>query len=349
MELVSPLMGSDQDPARIIVNRLIFFVFFVYFIRTPQQVRLVFLLAVSLMVLSGFAAIWYVLSGYGFAGYRARSGLFIAAAGNPNRLALAAIIGIIALWYLMQWQRRTILTVVVMAVIAIEVLAIFMTGSRSGVTALCLAAFLLFVEGGLSPQRIIVGALATLVAVLLVVRAAPEESLERIANLPGTEGASDAGAGSVERRGYVASLAIEIARQNPLIGVGIGNWEISRYLADPVHNITPPHSAVLMALAEGGFITLGLYIALLVRTLRHFLDSAAALQQVGGPGYLIWMTKTLRASFIIFLVLSLVGDLWLNILFYWFVGLGVTLSRLVFEPAEAVEPGREPALLGAAA
>jgi O-antigen ligase len=183
-----------------------------------------------------------------------------------------------------------------------------------------------------------------------VVRAAPEESLERIASLPGTESAgSDLGAGSVERRGYTAALAVEIARQNPLIGVGIGNWEISRYLADPVHNITPPHSAVLMALAEGGLITLALYVIVLVRTLRHFIDTAAVLQRMNAPGYLLWMAKSLRASFIVFLMLSLVGDLWLSILFYWYVGLGVTLSRLVFEPEEAVEPGVRPVLAEAAA
>lgn len=350
MELVAPLVVGDQDPARIIVNRLLFFLFLIYFIRTPQQVRAVFLLAVSLMVLSGFAAIWWVLSGYGFGGYRARSGLFLAAAGNPNRLALAATIGIIALWYFMQWQRRTVVTVLVSGVIAVEVLAVFMAGSRSGVTGLLLATLILFLEGGLSPQKIVMAALATLVAAMLVVRAAPEESLERISSLPGTEaGASGVGAGSVERRGYTAALAVEIAQQNPLIGVGIGNWEISRYLADPVHNITPPHSAVLMALAEGGIITLLLYVVLLTRTLRHFLDSATALQAAGHGGWMLWMAKSLRASFIVFLAMSLVGDLWLNILFYWFVGLGATLSRVIFEPETVTGEEVEPSMAEAAA
>jgi hypothetical protein len=39
--------------------------------------------------------------------------------------------------------------------------------------------------------------------------------------------------------------------------------------------------------------------------------------------------ESLRASFLVFLAMSLVGDLWLNILFYWFVGLGMTLARVV--------------------
>lgn len=349
MSLVSSLVEGEQDPARIIVSRLVFFVFLLYFIRTPEQVRMFFVLAVALMVASGFSAIWMVLSGGGFAGYRARSGMFIAAAGNPNRLALAAIISIVSLWYLMQWRRSTVLNLVVTGVIAVEVLAVFMTGSRSGVTALMLAAGILFIEGGLSPRKIVAGAIVGLVAAMLILRTAPEQSLERISNIPGTEGDSDVGAGSVERRGYTAALALEIAEQDPLFGVGIGNWEITRYLSDSTHNITPPHSAVLMALAEGGIVTLGLYIALLIRTLKNFLDCAAAMQGREHSGYIQWMARSLRVSFMIFLALSLVGDLWLNILFYWFVGLGVTLSRVIFEPQETTEEQGVPALAAEAA
>jgi O-antigen ligase len=350
MSLVAALVQGEQDPARIIVSRLVFFVFLLYFIRTPEQVRMIFVLALALMVASGFSAIWMVLSGGGFAGYRARSGMFIAAAGNPNRLALAAIISIVSLWYLMQWRRSTIVNLVVTGVIGVEVLAVFMTGSRSGVVALVLAAGILFIEGGLSPRKIVAGALVGLVAAMMVVRAAPEQSLERITNIPGTNSVeSDLGAGSAERRGYTAALALEFAERNPLIGVGIGNWEITRYLSDPVHNITPPHSAVLMALAEGGLITLGLYVILLIRTLRNFLDSASALRGPEHSGYVQWMAKSLRVSFMIFLALSLVGDLWLNILFYWFVGLGVTLARVVFEPEEAEEHASMPALAAEAA
>lgn len=349
MALVTDLVEDEQDPARIIVNRLVFFVFLIYFIRSPQQSRIIFVLACAMMVASGFSAIWMVLSGGGFAGYRARSGMFIAAAGNPNRLALMAIIGIISLYYLIVWLRHWMATLVLGGIIAVEVLAVFMTGSRSGVVALLLAAGILFVEGGISARKIVGAGIAALLGVMLVLRAAPEQSLERISNIPGTESAeNDIGAGSVQRRGYTAELALQFAETSPLIGVGIGNWEITRYLSDPVHNITPPHSAVLMALAEGGIVTLGLYVILLLRTLRNFLDCASALSGPEHRGWLQWMTKTLRASFLVFLALSLVGDLWLNIIFYWFVGLGVTVTRGIFEPEAATEPGAAPAMVAEA-
>jgi len=336
MELVQGLSEDDQDPARVIVNRLAFLIFFVYFIRTPAQIRMVFLLAVGLMVLSGFAGVWRVLSGGGFAGYRANYGVFIWAAGNPNRLALMCTIGICALWYLGQWLRRWWVTIPVIGGIAVLMLAIFMTGSRSGVLALAGTIGLLFLDGGLSPRRIVAGVLTGLLATMLIVSVAPQKSLERITNLPGTEG-TELGSGSIARRSYTASLALEVAEQNLLLGVGIGNWEINRYLSDPVHTVTPPHSSVLMALAEGGLVTLALYVLVLVRTLRNFLDTATVLTGPQHASSMQWIARTLRTSFMVFLAMSLVGDLWLNIIFYWYVGLGVVVARVVFEEVPAEE------------
>jgi O-antigen ligase len=212
-----------------------------------------------------------------------------------------------------------------------------------------LACLILFVEGGLSSRKIVGGLLAGLVAVYLIVQTAPEQSLERIASIPGTQAETALGAGSVQRRSYAASLAVEFAQRNPLIGVGIGNWEITRYLSDPMHQITPPHSSVLLALSEGGVVTLVLYIVLLVRTLRNFLDSTAVLRGPRNAGWLQWIARTMRASFLVFLAMSLVGDLWLNIVFYWFVGVGVVLSRLVFADAEAEAPVSSRRLAEAAA
>ncbi len=350
MALVEPLLTQTQDPARIIVNRLVFFVFLIYFIRTPKQIRWIFLLTVTLAVLSGFAAIWMVISGLGFAGYRAQSAMFIAAAGNPNRLALTAIIGIITLWYLMQWLRNSFASVAISGVMAGLVLAVFMTGSRSGVVALGLAALILAYEGGLTLRKIILGALATLFALMLVLRVAPEQALERVGNLPGMGSAqSDLGEGSVQRRSYVATMALEIVGRNPLIGIGIGNWEITRYLSDDARSITAPHSAVLMALAEGGVITLALYLLVLLRTLRNFLDLASQLSGPQHRGVMQWIAKTMRASFLVFLAMSLVGDLWLNILFYWFVGMGAVMARWAFEPEAEGEIEANRGLAGAAA
>lgn len=346
MELVSDLVEDELDPARTIVNRLVFFTFLVYFVRTPAESRMVFLLAVALMVASGFAGIVQVLSGGGFAGYRARSGFFIYSAGNPNRLALVAIIAIVTLYYAIQQLRHWLVTLVLGGIIMVEVLAVFMTGSRSGAVALVFGFAILFFDSGISVRKILVGGLAGLLAAILILRVAPEESLQRISNVPGTESAdSDLGAGSAQRRSYTAGLALEFAESSPLIGVGLGNWEITRYLSDPVHNITPPHSSPLMALAEGGIVTFTLYVILLVHTLRTLHRCASALSGPEHRGWLQWMTKSLYAGFLVFLALSLVGDLWMHPLLYWFVGLAVTLPRVIFEPEPAAETETSPTMV----
>lgn len=243
------------------------------------------------------------------------------------------------------------MNLILAATIGVQILAIFMTGSRSGVVALGIAGLVLGFEGGISTRKIILFALTCMVGAMLVIRAAPEQSLERIGNLPGLQGenASNLGAGSVERREYAAQLAIDVARQNPLIGVGVGNWEITRFLSDPTRATARPHNAVLSALAEGGIVTLGLYVLLLIRTLRHFVDCASVLTGPEYRGYVQWMAKSLRGSFIVFLAMSLVGDLWFNILFYWFVGLGVSLSGAIFEPMTEEEAEQHGDLVGAAA
>jgi len=331
-ELVGPLWA--QDPADMLVGRVAFLVFLVAFVRDARAVRLLFALAIVLFVLTGFAGIWRVLSGGGHAGYRAGSRLFIYSAGNPNRLALFAVVALVALWH---WQQihRGIWQFLVLPVMAGLVLAIFMTASRSGFAGLVLAGLLLFAEGGLSVRKIVIGALAALFGAMLIVRAAPEKSLERIANIPvvGTEETA-LGAGSVARRGYGAAVALAMARENPLIGIGVGNWEIRRYIEDPMRSTAPPHSAYVTALVEGGVITLALYLVLFWRTFQNFATVERALTAAErGRADLLWIAKTLKIGLIVFLGFSFVADLWLHIVFFWFIGLGAVLPRVVFGQA----------------
>jgi O-antigen ligase len=322
MALVGPyLRVGDQDPARMFVNRFIFFTFFIAFIRSIAHTRILFLLAVALMVLTGLAGIWYVLSGWGFAGYRARAAFFIGTAGNPNRMALFSVIGFTGLWYLLQRARAGWQYAAVLPFLAAMVLSVFMAGSRSGVMGLGLATVILMFEGGLSPRKIVVSIIGGLLALALVVNVAPEESIERATGADTT-----LGEGSYQRRAYGAGFALELARDRPLFGVGVGNWEITRYLEDPARRTTPPHSSYLLTLVEGGVVTLGLYLLLLGWTLKNFLDAEnAARAGITYPPDMIWVLSTLRTGFVVFLFFSLIGDLWEHIIFYWFVGLGSTL------------------------
>ncbi len=324
------LRAGDQDPARMWINRFLFFTFFVAFVHSSSNVRTLFTLTITLMVLSSMAGIWYVIAGWGFAGYRARSAFFIGTAGNPNRMGLFAVIAFAALWYLAQRRPSGLMYAIVLPLMAITVLSVFMTGSRSSVAGLALGSTILFLEGGVSVRKIGVVLLAGVMAIGLISRMAPEKSVERAT---GGGGDTDLGSGSYERRAYGAGFAFELAGDNPIFGVGIGNWEITRYLADPAHTTAPPHSSYLLALVEGGVVTLSLYLALLGMTMQNFIRFEAGVRSGLIPKQMHWMASTMRTGFVVFLFFSLVGDLWLHIIFYWFIGLGVAMRHLL-EKAE---------------
>ncbi|GIW39884.1 MAG: hypothetical protein KatS3mg076_0461 [Candidatus Binatia bacterium] len=336
--LVGELERRGQDPADILFGRFAFFVLFVAFVRDRRYAYAAFVLAIVLFVASGLAGIVRVLGGEGFAGYRANWGLFVAAAGNPNRLALFCIIAILALRYL--WQSRPGFPTGVSALVLtpLLVLAVFMTASRSGVAGLALAGLLLFFEGGVSVKKLLAGATVVVLAFPLVANLVPERSLERLSVLPGTGREADPlGGGSIERRGYGLQVALDLAERNPLIGVGVGNWEVVRYLRDPARYVAPPHSSYLAALAEGGILSLVLYLVLFARTLRNYNEAERAVEAraVRDAWLFLWTVRTLRTGFVVFLAFSLVGDLWRVIIFHWFIGLSVVLQRSVCEEGGA--------------
>src|SRR5262249_27871366 len=122
-------------------------------------------------------------------------------------------------------------------------------------------------DEGLDLRGLLTFVLAGLLLTALVVQFVPEKTFERITNLPFTQGGQTGlGAGSIERRQYTWEIAIELFEENPILGVGIGNWELARFLKDPTRSTGAPHSSYLLALVEGGVFCLAGFLGLLWRT-----------------------------------------------------------------------------------
>ena len=62
--------GSSES-LRLLINRVVFVVFFVNFIRAPEHVRMIYVLALAFMVVSALTGIQSVLRGGAIYGYRA--------------------------------------------------------------------------------------------------------------------------------------------------------------------------------------------------------------------------------------------------------------------------------------
>ena len=83
------------------------------------------------------------------------------------------------------------------------------------------------------------------------------------------------------------------------------------------------HNAYLRALVEGGIPALALYLALFYVTYR-------ALRQLerDGPPDLLWMVKGIRVGFVLFLIASLTGDIWLEESLYLIFAFTIAFQRM---------------------
>jgi O-antigen ligase len=329
------LLGVQEHGAetmRTFVTRSLFTLFFINYIREPEHVRMIYLLALAFMVVSALIGILGVLRGGGLYGYRAttQAGV-IAAAYNPNRLAMFAILAIAGLYYLMQALRIPGLFLLVVPTIGVLALCVFMTASRSGLLGLGVCVAAIIVDEGLNIRRMFTLFLAGVMVILLLVQVVPQKSLERITNLPLTEaGETGVGSGSLERRQYTWQIAFEMFRENPILGVGIGNWELARFLKDPTRSVGAPHSSYLLALVEGGIFCLFGFLLLLWRTWRNLRYAEQYVRDPEFPlSFLYWVIRSAKVSFIVLIFFSIFADLWQLVILFWLVGLGVVMRRLV--------------------
>src|SRR6185295_10069381 len=133
---------------------------------------------------------------------------------------------------------------------------------------------------------------------------------------------------SVERRKYGWEVAIELFEQNPVLGVGMGNWEIARFLMDPTHSTGAPHSSYLLALVEGGSICLLVFIILLWCTWQNFRWAESYMVDPLFPlSNLAWIVKGAKASLLVLIFFSLFADLWQLVILFWLVGLSIVIRR----------------------
>jgi len=333
------LLGAQERGGpglRLFLNRAAFTLFFINFIRTAEHVRMIYVLALAFMVVSALTGMQSVLRGGGIYGGRATAeASLIAAALNPNRLAMFSILAIAGLWYLMQSMRIPALRVMIVPTVVVLALTVLMTASRSGLLGLGVAVVAILWDQRVSLMGLLSLSLAAVMLLLLATQFVPQRSMERLLNLPGTEAAATGeGAGSLERRQYTWEVALNIARESPFLGVGMGNWELVRFLRDPTRSTAAPHSSYLLAMVEGGVFCLGGFLVLLWRTWRNLKISEHYLRDPAFPlADLLWIVKGAKVSFLVLIFFSLFADLWQLIILFWLVALGIVIRRLTEQAA----------------
>ena len=346
---VGVMATSAQDPSRLLISRALFLVLFVFFIRTPSDLRTIVFLFVMLALLTAWSGSGAAVTDTGRAEvstYRAGgTDVLIESTQNPNRLAMIATLGLVFIWeYSQAFNMRRWLRWSAIALAALMVITVFLSASRGGLIGLVVASLLLFVRRRGGSSRVIYAIALVLVAGALVQQVVPPQAMERITNIPGlrTADANAAGEGSIERREYTYDIGLKIWKQAPIVGVGPGNWPYVRFMTDPLRSAAAAHNSYLAVLAEGGLLTLGLYMLLfyiVIRDLLRLERSQAVVARAKQEG-LEWLIASTRICLIAFMVFSLFADLWDLVFSYFLLGTSAVLIRRYrpMTPAAAMVP-----------
>jgi O-antigen ligase len=343
------LRPPNQDPVRLLVSRGLFVVLVVFFLKFPREIRLLVAIFLALSIISAVSASVGALSGQGWEGgvgarvqetYRAGgSAVFARIVGNPNRLAMIATLSLIFLWEWGQSARGRRYFWVGAVIILGLILTVFLTASRGGMVGLLFTGLLIVAHRTNEARRLVYAAMLLLIAGAVVTQIVPEETWERLTNVPVlNQDADSRGTGSVERRGYTLGIALELSKRDPVFGIGVGNWELQRFLIDPVRSVSVPHNSYLMTVVESGIVTLVLFLLLFrvtIRQLRELEADPSVMAQAGTDG-LDWLISGTRLALLSFLVFSLFSDLWETVNLYVLLGTaGALIARYGGRPTAA--------------
>lgn len=301
------------------------------FIRTPGQ-----LLALVGLFLVGLL---YTLPGALSRTYGAETrvmraaaeGTGVQAAENANRLAFLALLGVSMIWFYVQERRSTLLKLLGTGVIFALVLAVLLSGSRSGFINLLFLGLLLLFQSKLRPGHIAAILLLALLVAVVGWALVPDPIAERLLTiLGGQEDGRFSGeaTASASRRVALLEAGLRIFRENPLFGIGVGNFRWTTALDPRTGGLgIATHNNYILVLAEGGAVLLAAYLLLFVVTLRN-LNATARLAAFMPDVGLRWLVLATRTNILLLLVFALFAESWKEFYFVFLVETAAVLGML---------------------
>jgi O-antigen ligase len=239
--------------------------------------------------------------------------------GDPNELALVLVPGLALAFFAIPGASGELERWLLIASAGAMALALFETGSRGGLVALATAFAAGLIFGGSRRPHVLAALLSfTALGVAYFALVAPAELSGRVLHFT-------AGGGS--GRTDLWQIARQVARDHPVVGVGIGNFETveaayaSRTTNLPavdlvIDNPHVVHNSYLELLAETGIVGLALFVAFIGgalalgwRAVSAFARSGETDLELIGRGLLVGLVGMLAAS--IFLSAEYEKQLWL--------------------------------------
>ncbi|HYC01381.1 MAG TPA: O-antigen ligase family protein [Candidatus Limnocylindrales bacterium] len=335
------LLVRTRDPRVKIVTRYVFLLFFVFFVRTPRQLKVIVGLLLSVLLMS-YLNLSSEAGELGWGKGRLRvvgeAGTGLYTGTNPNKLAFYILLCGVFLWYMRTRVRSFTVWLAWLAGFAGCMIALPMTGSRSGFLGILLFLGITLLEGRFSYRKLIGLALATMVVVVqmgydvnFLDYLLPSETSQRITRIAGSGDVLAEGQtaeGSFQKRAQKFFETAANIQYAPLLGVGLENYPIVQQIIDPSGMGGPPHNSYLWAAVEGGLVTLGLYLAMYIWTLRQLNGILRDYEGRFGPVDLRWLVNAMRTLVVMFLFFSFFADIWVHIYFYVIMGLSLAVIQL---------------------
>lgn len=182
---------------------------------------------------------------------------------NPNDIASILALGIPICWYAGLRNKNFWVSKLYMAIPAVLVVAILLTGSRAGLVKAILAFGLMFwslTEGSNFRRLLILCTVALIISIALAV--VPPRTLARLGTTT-----SEIESGTLNGRTEIWAVGMQIFYQNPLLGIGAGNFRTAvgnYFMADRA-----PHNVFLAILVEQGIIGLSAFLFILAAIFNY--------------------------------------------------------------------------------
>ena len=305
-----------------LLSRIAFTIFFVNWIRTAKQLRAV-LIMFALCIVAVIPSLTSDMFKASSDSYRISSKL-VGWAANPNRFAFMVNVGIALFVYLANVVRSPALKLFALLGAISCVPLVLLSVSRSGMLGLCLVGALLMWQKQI-PRRakIFAATLSFALGLVFFMFVLSADQQERLLNLnPFAASTGVEGSRSTEQRVATLGEALQIIRQYPLLGVGLGNF---RWVNMYMHGSwKPPHNSYVWSWSEGGvFVTLS-YLML-------FGFLFARIQRLR-PKYekhpvLPYLPDFLNLYLILLFFFSIFADVWLEVHIYFIISMAIVLSR----------------------
>jgi O-antigen ligase len=324
-------------------SRVAFLIFVLRFVKTPRQLRGVFLVVLACTLVAVPPALSAVRSG----GAEARAlTRLVSWADNANRFAFGMLLGATLFYYFgsvsRDWRVKLASGIGAATLVPVALLS----ASRSGFLGLFLVGFLMLVGafGGerrsrLAGSGLVIVLLMTVSGALTYTYVLSPALQERLLNLnPFAEQQGIEGSASTEFRTATLENSIRIIKEHPVFGVGIGNFRWYHKLRQG--RFKPPHNSYVWSLAEGGVPLLAAYLLFFATLWRRLGRSREA---YADHPVLPRFPQWLRVYVILLLFFSMFADVWLEEHIFLLAAAAILLDRWrVTEVAAAPTPTPAP-------